>query len=1458
MSEAGTSSSLLGGGADKDKAKSAVGGGVFAGFGMLIQKAKKPANVAVHDQGTAAGGGGVTPGGNSGAPKPAVSSPSAGSSLFSAPIGGSGSGGAQQMSLPPAAVSVSSLSSSSGRPSSPGPNLPPSSAAIALPKPSVAHGKGPSSSGASHGRGASRASAASAASSLGTSPELPQSPELGGSPNLGDSPELRALAAAGGTAAAASRTTLSPRAYGISPVNLSSLGFPAPRLAARGDATPDDEEEDDSAPGSFALTFTKERVASRVSGGAKTKDSGVAAGVTGGSASTSSALASATGATSPSVSLSPQVVPSSALVSASSPSSVASSDLVVPAVAPLDPLLELDPSCAAFRQCTDAVLHARSESLLAFISPSSASESRYTSVLHFLEMLIKRVVGAEVFCHGSFALKTYLPDADLDVSAFFSRNNEEVWVTRLVGALCQEAATPTPGLGNQFLVKSVSFINGQVQVVKCQIGSVPCDISGNQTGALATLALFEEVDKIVGRDHLFKRTILLTKAWAQQEAGIVDSGNGLMSSYCLRAFVLFIFNAFHKHITTPLQGLYMLLSYFGQFDFARHAVGLFGPISLEALPRFEVVSEGPCAWPADGVPLISRELLQTYSLVATAAPVAPGAAGAAGGKGKGGSGAPAAPAPVPETLPHCFLNCTDPCNPSNNLGRSVQQRCAPLIREAFVEGSRAMRKMMSSWASHQDSAARRRAEMGSAFGAEEMAAMEEADAMEAYRLVSKMFAKTIQTYGASAMYGGRPPYGPPPSRRGRVGPGASRSLMTLTETSGANSRIASGAASPAPSYVLGSNSPILRPGGAGPIADFPVLAPPSEGNMHLRMQQQHQQQQQQQQLPVQQQQQQHGLQQQQIQAQQQQLQFHQQQQQPQLQQQQHPKHFIPSASPPVLSGGVVPSASPPGLGIGPVVVSPPALTVVTGGAPGVAAHAASSAAAAAAAQASPPALDANLGRILDNLSQARQFEVPDVSEQDLVGMIRRLLMQYGSVPVGKLGSLLHNVMNNHSLPSLLKERYGGLKKFLIERASLAVQERLPARTLPIQVPEGCLVSAVQEEIAEKSGIPVAEQRVMFSGQEMDPTRSLDSYGVQPAATLHLILRPPVAGASAAGAGTSSGASATDALPVSPAIIDDSSRPTVSLFVSLPARWSSRSINPFFVGEDHPFNPHVMLSKELVQMEAHPELYDLPPVQIEEPSTAGKQQRNQHQQQQQQAFRGARHKGGEQQQQQQQQQQRHGGSVVGGGDAVFGGEHGFAGHSNAHMLHAQEEADKLAQEHAAAQHALMGHQQGGQASYAQYQQHGAGGGRGGQQGRFGPAGGRGGHQLQRGMGQQIGGGGFHPQQQQQQQHYMQQHGDGRQGGKPSYQHQQLQQQQHLYAQQQQQQQYGHPTSPQHAMPQQQAYGQPRMHPAQAHYGGGAAFPAAHPYMPRAAQQQQQHPYAQQPDDFPVLSVLKQHP
>jgi len=743
--------------------------------------------------------------------------------------------------------------------------LPPSSAAISLPKPSVAH---PPSR--------------STISPLGTSPDLPQSPELGASPALGETPDSTVLAAA---AAGHARSTISPRALGISPVNLANI-YPPPTLP-KADSTPDEDDEPEERK-TFTLDFTKQKVVTKKTQEKETTASSATMSAALESDSTSSSTASDQASSSANVT-DPTVA---ATATSPSPDAPAVSDLLV-----------LDIQHPDYLACLDPALHGRVTDLLTFLSPSTGSEARYQSVLHFIENLIRRVIGAEVFCHGSYALKTYLPDADLDVSAFFSKVHEESWVQKLVGALCQEAASPSAAAGPHFAVKSVTFVNALCQVVKCQIGSVFVDISGNQTGALATLALFEEVDALVGQDHLFKRTIILTKAWCEHEAGIIDSGQGFLSSYALRGMVLFIFNAFHRHIKTPLQGLYILLAYFGQFDWLSHAVGLFGPIQLSALPRFNVVLDHVCSWPADTVPLISHDLLSQYTLVATAPQH----------KHKQAS----------DTLPRHFINVIDPCCARNNLGRSVWEQNAATIRQAFVDGSRNMRNLLAQWRSRTQARQQQLAENGhktaattngivSDETAAALSACDDADALDAYKLVTTLFNRSLQAYGSGV--GGRGRFMPP--RTGLKG----RTAAGRTGPSGANSVSASGAASPA----LMSSSPKLNP----------VVMPDLDSGRDSVSP-----------APL-------------------------------------------SSASPTSVGGVAPSSSP-----------------------------------------SSP-LDANLPLILEQLQQARQFETPSVSEMELVTMIRKLLLQYGSVPVGKLGSLLHNVMNNHSLPSLLKERYGGLKKFL--------------------------------------------------------------------------------------------------------------------------------------------------------------------------------------------------------------------------------------------------------------------------------------------------------------------------------------------------------------------------------------------------------------------------------------------
>ena len=61
-----------------------------------------------------------------------------------------------------------------------------------------------------------------------------------------------------------------------------------------------------------------------------------------------------------------------------------------------------------------------------------------------------------------------------------------------------------------------------------------------------------QVDRLVGRDHLFKRSIILIKAWCYYESRTLGAHHGLSSTSALETLVLYIFHLFHRSLNGPL------------------------------------------------------------------------------------------------------------------------------------------------------------------------------------------------------------------------------------------------------------------------------------------------------------------------------------------------------------------------------------------------------------------------------------------------------------------------------------------------------------------------------------------------------------------------------------------------------------------------------------------------------------------------------------------------------------------------------------------------------------------------------------------------------------------------------------------------------------------------------------------------------------------------------------------
>eukprot|EP00258_Populus_trichocarpa_P023529 XP_024439548.1 uncharacterized protein LOC7465162 [Populus trichocarpa] len=300
------------------------------------------------------------------------------------------------------------------------------------------------------------------------------------------------------------------------------------------------------------------------------------------------------------------------------------------------------------------------------IHPTVESSFKRKQVIDYVQRLIRYSLGFEVFPYGSVPLKTYLPDGDIDLTAISSPAIEEALVSDVYTVLRGEELNEDA----LYEVKDVHCIDAEVKLIKCIVQNTVVDISFNQLGGLCTLCFLEEVDRLVGKNHLFKRSIILIKAWCYYESRILGAHHGLISTYALETLILYIFHLFHSSLNGPLAVLYKFLDYFSKFDWENYCISLNGPVCKSSLPN--IVAKPPEN--VSGELLLSDEFLKDcvdrfY-----------------------------VPSRKPEMnsrpFPQKHLNIVDPLKENNNLGRSVNRGNFFRIRSAFKYGGRKLGRIL--------------------------------------------------------------------------------------------------------------------------------------------------------------------------------------------------------------------------------------------------------------------------------------------------------------------------------------------------------------------------------------------------------------------------------------------------------------------------------------------------------------------------------------------------------------------------------------------------------------------------------------------------------------------------------------------------------------------------------------------------------------------------------------------
>ncbi|KAL6575645.1 hypothetical protein OROHE_001022 [Orobanche hederae] len=305
--------------------------------------------------------------------------------------------------------------------------------------------------------------------------------------------------------------------------------------------------------------------------------------------------------------------------------------------------------------------------LIACIQPNQLSEERRNAVADYVQRLIMKCFPCQVCTFGSVPLKTYLPDGDIDLTAFSNNQNlKDTWANQVRDMLQNEEKKENA----EFHVKEVQYIQAEVKIVKCLVENIVVDISFNQVGGLCTLCFLNEVDYLINQDHLFKRSVILIKAWCYYESRILGAHHGLISTYALETLVLYIFHVFNKSFHGPLEVLYRFLEFFSNFDWDNVCVSLWGPVPISSLP--DVTAEPPRK--DSGELLLSKVFLDACSSVYAVFP---------GGQTNNGQ---------PFVSKH--FNVIDPLRVNNNLGRSVSKGNFFRIRSAFAFGAKRLARLL--------------------------------------------------------------------------------------------------------------------------------------------------------------------------------------------------------------------------------------------------------------------------------------------------------------------------------------------------------------------------------------------------------------------------------------------------------------------------------------------------------------------------------------------------------------------------------------------------------------------------------------------------------------------------------------------------------------------------------------------------------------------------------------------